>query len=235
MSTSHTPNIENLRKQAKALLKSWQQDDPDARDRVSAVFPNNPRIGLQDIQFVLAREYGFRSWSSLIDYVPRLGHFDNVTNFHIAREFHVTPERLWDALSKPDEIGAWLLPVSFDPKVGATYAFRSQPAMTGTLGEYSPQQAIRFDGGEGAFWRFSIEPLDGGGTRVRLSVEDRMTLESVEEFPGGVAEVWNPGVTSGWHEILDALENHLTNRQPPDIDYPLLCRFYERVLEQITS
>lgn len=235
MSTSHTPNLENLRKQAKALLRSWQQEDPGARDRVSAIFPNNPRIGLQDIQFVLAREYGFRSWSSLIDYVPRLGYFDRVTDFHISREFDVTPERLWDALSKPGEIKTWLLPVSFEPKVGATYAFRSQPAMTGTLGEYSPQQAILFDGGEGAFWRFSIEPLDGGGTRVRLTVEDRMTLESVEEFPGGVVEVWNPGVTSGWHEILDALEHHLTNRQPPDIDYPRLCRFYERVLEQFTS
>lgn len=232
MSLSRTPNLENLRKQAKTLLRSWQQKEPDVLDRVIAIFPNEQRLGLQDAQFVLAREYGFRSWSALLDYVPRLGHFEDIANFRISREFKVSSERLWSALSKPDEIGVWLLPVSFEPKVGASYAFRSQPAMTGTLGEYDIQRAIRFDGAGGAFWRFTMESLDTEATRMRLTVEDRMTLESVEQFPGGVSEVWNPGVTSGWHEILDALEQHLMGKQPPNIDYPRLCKFYERMLGQ---
>ena len=125
----------------------------------------------------------------------------------------------------------WLLPVSFEPRTGAAYAFRSQPAMTGILGEYRALGAIRFDSADGAFWRFAIGPLgDNGVTRMRLTVEDRMTFESVEGFSGGVAKAWNPGVTAGWHEILDALEHHLTGQQPLDIDYPRLCRFYDRVL-----
>ena len=234
MSPTLGPNIDNLRKQAKALLRAWRLGDADARHRVAACFPDAPRLGLQAAQLVLAREYGFRSWAALTAFVPRLGHFDGIGTFRIAREFPVTPGRLWDALSKPNEVGAWLLPVSFEPRAGASYAFRSQPAMTGKLGEYRRESAIRFDSADGAFWRFAIEPVDGDDTtRMRLTVEDRMTLESVQRFPGGVAKAWNPGVTAGWHEILDALEHHLTGRKPPEIDYPRLCGFYDRVLAQL--
>ena len=125
MTSFHGPNIDNLRKQAKALLRAWQRGDSEARDRVAAFFPNAPRLGLQDVQLVLAREYGFRSWSALTRFVPRLGRFDDIATFRVAREFEVTPERLWDTLSQPEEIGVWLLPVSFEPKTGAPYAFRS--------------------------------------------------------------------------------------------------------------
>lgn len=231
MAPYHGPNTDNLRKQAKALLRSWKRGDSDARQRVAELFPNASSLGLQTAQLVLAREYGFRSWSALLRFVPRLGHFDDIATFRIAREFDVAPERLWDSLSNPDEVGVWLLPVSFERRAGAAYAFRSQPAMTGTVGEYRHLHAIRFDSAEGAFWRFTMEPVDGNGAvRMCLTVEDRMTLESVERFPGGIAKIWNPGVTAGWHEMLDALENHLTGRPPPDIDYPRLCKFYDRVL-----
>ena len=234
MAQSHGPNIDNLRKQAKALLRAWRRGDSDAQRRVGEFFPNASRLGLQAAQLALAREYGFRSWTALVAFVPRLGRFDDRATFHIAREFDVTKGRLWDALAQPDEVGKWLLPVSFEPRAGASYAFRSRPAMTGTLGECCHQRAIRFDSTDGAFWRFAIEPVDGGNAaRMRLTVEDRMTLESVDRVPGGAAKAWNPGVTAGWHEILDALELHLTGRQPPVIDYPRLCRFYERVLAQL--
>ena len=139
------------------MLRGWRRGDPDARDRVAGLFPGVRSLGLQAAQFVLAREYGFRGWSALTDFVPRMGHFDDVATFRIAREFAVTPEQLWDALSRPDEVGAWLLPVSFEPRTGAPYAFHSQPAMTGTVGECRRQHAIRFDSADGAFWRFAID------------------------------------------------------------------------------
>ena len=234
MASPHGPNIENLRKQAKALLRNWQQGDSSARERVAAFFPDTRRPGLQSAQFVLAHEYGFRTWTALLDFVPRMGHFDDIATFHISREFDVPRERLWQAISEPNEIGAWLLPVRFQPTVGTPYAFRSQPPMTGTLGEYRPDTAIRFDSTDGAFWRFAIEPSEGNGApRMCITVEDRMTRQSVEQFPGGATKAWNPGVTAGWHQILDALEQHLMGREPPQIDYPRLCRFYERVLEEL--
>lgn len=233
MASSQSPNIENLRNQAKSLLRAWQQHEPEARNRINEFFADDTRIGLQSTQYVVAREYGFSSWSALIEYVPRMGFFDDIATFHIARRFEVSAKRLWGAISQPDEISVWLLPVSFESRLGAQYAFRSQPEMTGTLGAFSHQKAIRFDSGEDAFWLFSMESPSSASTCLELTVVDHMTLKSVENFPGGAIQVWNPGVTAGWHEILDALEHHLTGRQPPGIDYSRLCKFFERLLGQM--
>ena len=168
MASPHGPNVENLRKQAKALLRGWQQGDFSGRARVAAFFQDSRRPRLQSAQFVLAREYGFRTWTALLDFVPRMGHFDDIATFRIAREFDVPRERLWKAISEPDEIGTWLLPVSFESTVGARYALRSQPSMAGYLGEYHHQHAIRFDSIDGAFWRFSIEPSEGDGAPLHV-------------------------------------------------------------------
>ena len=198
MAQSHGPNVDNLRKQAKALLRAWRRGESDAQRRVGEFFPNTSSLGLQAAQLVLAREYGFRSWTALVDFVPRLGHFDDRATFRIAREFDVTLTTLWDALSRPIEVGTWLLPVTFEPRTDAPYAFRSPPAMTGTLGECCHQRAIRFDSTDGAFWRFVIKPVDGGNaTRMRLTVEDRMTLESVDRIAGGCGEGVEPGRHGG--------------------------------------
>lgn len=235
MGPTHTPNIENLRNQAKSLLRAWRQNDPDARRRIEEYYANTTRIGLQTAQYVLAREYGFSSWSALVDYVPRLGYFDDIATFRIARAFDVSAQQLWSAISSPREIGSWLLPVSFEPKAGACYEFRSQPPISGRLGEYSQQNAIRFDSGEDSFWRFAIDSTNGKPSCMLLTVVDRMTFESVRQFPAGATKIWNPGVTAGWHEILDALEYHLTGRQRPRIDYSRLCKFYDRVLSQLVN
>ena len=45
------PNLEHLRKQAKELLVSLQQQNPECR--------------LADAQHQIAREYGFESWTRL--------------------------------------------------------------------------------------------------------------------------------------------------------------------------
>lgn len=234
MASSHSPNIENLRKQAKALLRAWQENDADAIARVTEKFPERRNFGLQDAQFVLASEYGFRSWTELLEFVPRMGYFTDVYTFHISRAFSVSLDRLWNAVSTPDEIGKWLLPVTFQPEVGSSYAFKSQPKLAGTIGVYEHQRAIRFDSDEDAFWSFEIEALnESKEAQMRLVVVDRMTMESVDQYPNGVVEVWNPGVTAGWHQILDSLELFLTNREPLEVDYSRLCRFYERILERL--
>ena len=233
MASTHSPNIENLRNQAKTLLRAWRANDPHASTRVREHYTDGRNIGLQDAQFVLAREYGFRNWSVLLEFVPRMGYFSDIYTFHISRALGVSTQLLWHALSNPAEIGKWLLPVTFEPIVGSPYAFSSQPNLTGTIGKYERQRAIRFDSGEDAFWSFEIEPVNESDTaRVNLSVVDRMTTESVDKYAGGVVEVWNPGVTAGWHQILDALEHHLIDGQLPDVDYSRLCNFYKRSLEQ---
>ena len=59
------PSLEQQQKLAKDLLKAFQADDDDARDRIRRHLPDKPTISLADAQFTVAREYGFESWAAL--------------------------------------------------------------------------------------------------------------------------------------------------------------------------
>ncbi len=78
------PNLDQLKNQAKDLLKGHKARDPDALRRIQA---NHPRLGassaheiqasrvtLSGAQLVLAREYGFASWPKLKAHVESLAH-----------------------------------------------------------------------------------------------------------------------------------------------------------------
>ena len=80
-----TPSLEHLKSQAKQLLKGYKESSLDALQRIRSFFPNVARrlqahieksdatdveiqsaaFGLQDAQLVIAREYGFASWTRL--------------------------------------------------------------------------------------------------------------------------------------------------------------------------
>jgi len=70
------PSLEQLRKQAKHLLREFRAGDASASRRVRAVLPRvidgASALALADAQFVLAREYGFQSWAALVHHVDRL-------------------------------------------------------------------------------------------------------------------------------------------------------------------
>lgn len=61
------PNLEQLRKQAKDLLKQFLADEPAAVAEVERFerSPDQGRFALADAQRVLARAYGFASWAKL--------------------------------------------------------------------------------------------------------------------------------------------------------------------------
>src|SRR5580700_5054969 len=62
-------NLEQLKKQAKSLLAAARSLEPNAIQRFEAVLIGRSlkpdAIALHDAQFVLAREYGFESWTAL--------------------------------------------------------------------------------------------------------------------------------------------------------------------------
>src|SRR5499425_1135225 len=62
-------NLEQLKKQAKSLLAAARSQEPNALQRFEAVLIGRSlkpdAIALHDAQFVLAREYGFKSWTEL--------------------------------------------------------------------------------------------------------------------------------------------------------------------------
>jgi ankyrin repeat protein len=61
-------NLEQLRRQAKDLLRAAKAGDPEARARIAAV---SDRLVLASAQLALAREYGFASWPRLKREVER--------------------------------------------------------------------------------------------------------------------------------------------------------------------
>ena len=88
MASPHRPlpahaDMEQQRKLAKELLAAYKRDDPDARARIRAQLPDKSRIVLADAQYVLAREYGFASWSVLGAHIETLG----VARLSLAEQF----------------------------------------------------------------------------------------------------------------------------------------------------
>jgi ankyrin repeat protein len=65
------PSLEQLRKQAKDLLRAHRAGDPAAIARIAAYQPGEP-LKLTGAQLVIAREHGFPSWPRLRAYVDRV-------------------------------------------------------------------------------------------------------------------------------------------------------------------
>lgn len=76
------PNLEQLKNQAKDLLKSHNSGDPEAHQRIRENHPEwskssapeirAAKLSLGDAQLVIAREYGFTSWPKLKAHVESL-------------------------------------------------------------------------------------------------------------------------------------------------------------------
>src|SRR5687767_8678341 len=72
------PSLEQLRKQAKDLLPLFRAGDAGAVQRFRDAIPRFAAADppgdapLADAQFVLAREYGFRSWAELVRHVESI-------------------------------------------------------------------------------------------------------------------------------------------------------------------
>jgi ankyrin repeat protein len=67
------PSLEQLRKQAKDLVRADRAGEVDARARIAAHHPSPQHpVKLSGAQLVIAREYGFPSWPRLRSYVERL-------------------------------------------------------------------------------------------------------------------------------------------------------------------
>jgi ankyrin repeat protein len=70
------PSLEQLRKQAKDLLRAHRAGDPDAAARVAAHHPEpHEPLKLTGAQLVVAREHGFASWPRLRAYVERVAEY----------------------------------------------------------------------------------------------------------------------------------------------------------------
>ena len=66
-------SLENLKREAKRWYKALREHDVAARARLAEAWPDSPaEPGLRDVQYALAREYGFESWIALRNEVEGL-------------------------------------------------------------------------------------------------------------------------------------------------------------------
>jgi hypothetical protein len=94
------PSLEQLRKQAKDLLRACQNGDVIAAERVRRHKPQATDPSLADAQFVLAREYGFESWPRLVHHVEAAGSSELDQFDAMARDFAAAYAGDADALAR---------------------------------------------------------------------------------------------------------------------------------------
>jgi uncharacterized protein YndB with AHSA1/START domain len=88
------------------------------------------------------------------------------------------PEVVWQALTRADAIGRWLMPNDFEPTVGHRFQFRTDPqfgwngVVDARVLQVEPPRRLSYSwsGGWGAETTvtFDLEPVADGSTRLRL-------------------------------------------------------------------
>jgi uncharacterized protein YndB with AHSA1/START domain len=152
-------------------------------------------------------------------------------------------DRVWRAITAPDEFGAWFIPGTIEMKVGGKYIFGgANPHITGRIEALDPPRLIRFggdararpgrpDGWEGGWFQYELAETSGG-TRMTFTQHFPHALHSVEEprDPGGdlpAGSPWHTGWLGGWHGFFDGLDAHLRGTtiaaELPDTEFSRLA------------
>ena len=117
-------------------------------------------------------------------------------------------EKVWAALTEPDEIIGWLAEAEVDLVEGGGLVLRwqntddegNQAVMHATITRLDPPRLIEYEGDIHGTLRWELSE-DGEGCRLRLTV-----------VTSGVPEAARSLVLAGWHIHLDHLEDALEGR-----------------------
>jgi len=121
----------------------------------------------------------------------------------IVRSFPTDPADLWSALTDPERVPRWFLPISGDLRVGGRYQLEGNAG--GTVEECEPPRRLRVT------WEFG----DGDPTWVTLTLAPegaatRLELEHVGAVPEALWEQFGPSATGlGWDLALHGLALHV--------------------------
>lgn len=133
---------------------------------------------------------------------------------HAWRTYETDALDLWQALTRPERLERWFLPISGDLRLGGRYQFQGNAG--GTIQECVEPELIK------ATWEF------GGGVSwltVRLVPQadgTRLELEHEAHPMPGFSEVYGPGAVGvGWDGGFYGLTLHLSDpdgSKPPEAD-----------------
>lgn len=110
---------------------------------------------------------------------------------------------VWDAITNPERIPRWFLPISGDLRLGGRYQLQGNAGgeITGCEPPHSLALTWEF-GGQVSWVRVQLTELSDGGTRLRL--------EHIAHVPDDLWNQYGPGAVGvGWDLTMIGLGRHL--------------------------
>ena len=126
----------------------------------------------------------------------------------LEREYDAPIEDVWDALTNPERIGRWFLPISGDYRLGGTYQFEGNAG--GEIRECDRPNRLKVT------WVYGPVKSDADISEVELRLSragdnrTRFVLEHTAVVPEEFWAMYGPGAVGvGWEGGLLGLELHL--------------------------
>lgn len=119
-----------------------------------------------------------------------------------ARTYATTQDDLWDALTNPERIPRWFLPISGDLRLGGRYQFEGNAG--GEITGCEPPRRLALTWGIPVSWvNIELSEHADGGTLLRL--------EHIAHVPEEMWDQFGPGfVGVGWDEALLGLDQYFS-------------------------
>jgi len=126
------------------------------------------------------------------------------------RSYDTTREDLWDALTNPERIPRWFLPISGDLRLGGTYQLEGNAS--GDITGCEPPRHLALSWGmQGQVSWVDVQLFEqsDGGTLLRL--------EHIAHVPDDFWDQFGPGAVGvGWDQALFGLEQHFSTGESVD-------------------
>ena len=123
------------------------------------------------------------------------------------RSYQAEPAEVWDALTDPDRMKRWFMPVSGNLEVGGTFQLEGNAG--GEILECEPPKRFKVTFG-GPNSLLELRLLPGADASTELELEHSM---SEAPAPGGAGALW---VGPGWDGGLLGLALYVTGELPED-------------------
>lgn len=144
-----------------------------------------------------------------------LGRFIDRFTVEYIRVYPHPIERVWRALTEPEELAGWFMVAEIDPYAGGTFRFDATGSWSGSVLVFEAPHLLKLGHKPGSFpgyFQYELTEVPGG-TRMRFV--EHFSPNGEYPFRGdgspGDGTPW-PGSVSGWHELWDALGAHLDGR-----------------------
>jgi len=137
---------------------------------------------------------------------------DGLPAVRFDRHYATTPDDLWSAITDPERLARWLMPVGGDLRQGGTYTidYGDQGVAEGTILDCDPGRAFTVT------WQIGGEPAGLVSAQIITGEHDPLLRLDHVQLPEDQAV----GYAAGWHANLDRLAAELDeNSSPDDVDF----------------